>query len=245
VSEVKSSGRIVLAADTSSPHAGFSITQGDRVLAALSSEADVPHSWTFFSNISILLRLANLEIGEIDAFAAVTGPGSFTGLRVGLAAIKGLSHTLGKPSVGVNSIDIHALSAGLAGRVLVVINAGREEVFWGMRDVDGEGTPAALGEDRVGSPASILERLNRMKIIDSAVIVGDGAARFRELCDGLRSSTHFSPSIKSWQLKTSNQEPAITLGQYAGKIINKGLLPEIHAYYVRPSDAEIKLSGRR
>ncbi len=241
---------LILAVDTSSPHASFAITQEDKVLAALSTEAFTPHSRTFFSNISTLLQLAGLEIADIGAFAAATGPGSFTGLRVGLAAVKALSHTLGKTPIGVNSIDVLALSAGIAGRVLVIIDAGRDEVYCGLREVSGDGMVSTLNPDRVGAPSLVLDgHLERMND-DPAIITGDGAFKRQDLLvdlankkgAGLQTVNHFIRAVKSWQLKASHQEPAIALGQYAGRLLKKNIRPELHAYYIRPSDAEMKWS---
>src|SRR5262245_41766867 len=102
----------ILAADTSSPLASLAIVRGDKILASLAGGAHLPHSKALFSNLSILLQLSGLELLEIDAFAVATGPGSFTGLRVGLASIKGLAHTLSKPAIGISSFDALALGSG-------------------------------------------------------------------------------------------------------------------------------------
>lgn len=246
-----STGSLILAVDTSSHHASFAIARDEKLLASLSSEAFLPHSRTFFANISTLLQLANLEIKEIDAFAVATGPGSFTGLRVGLAAVKGLAHTLGKPSIGISSIDSYALSCGISGLVLVMIEAGRDEVYCGLREVSSEGVVKVIGQDRVGTPASTLNRLITYIQENPLVIVGDGAARYKTQLETaaanagieLLNAGYLGLANKSWQLKVESVKTAVTIARVAARMLKAGIKAEIHAYYLRPSDAELKLIG--
>ncbi len=247
------SNSLILAVDTSSPHASFAIIRDGKTLASLSSKAYIPHSRTFFVNISTLLNLANLEIKEIDAFAVATGPGSFTGLRVGLAAVKGLAYTLGKPAIGINSIDCHAVAAGVSGQVLVMLDAGRGEVYCGLREIDSDGLISKAEIDFVGTPDSVIAKLAGKLNDDSLVIVGDGAQKYRSDLEYLAISlgtqaqtvSHLNLNLKSWQIKVDDREVAIVLGCYANKLLLEGDHlegdhEEIHAYYIRPSDAEIK-----
>ena len=80
---------MILAVDTSHARASFAISHGAKIVAAHQSDASIPHSKIFFDLLSLLLQDAGLSLAEIDVFAAAVGPGSFTGLRVGLSAIKG------------------------------------------------------------------------------------------------------------------------------------------------------------
>lgn len=244
--EVGSRDPLILAVDTSSPHASYAVACGEKLLATLSSEAIIPHSQTFFANLRELLKLANLETHQIDLFAAATGPGSFTGLRVGLAAVKGLAGTLKRPAIGINSIDLQALSAGVAGSVLVLIDAGRKEVYWGLRRVDVDGRIEVVGPDRVGRVSDLLDELEAR--LNSAVIVGTGAVKFQKEIEELAESrgtrmliSQFLQSpIEGWQLLNPDTTLATTLARYVSRLKASDGKPEIHAYYVRLSDAEIK-----
>jgi tRNA threonylcarbamoyladenosine biosynthesis protein TsaB len=246
-----SSSLLILSVDTSSPYASFAITIENRVVASLGGGSGAPHSRTFFANISTLLQLAGLKIEEIDVFAAATGPGSFTGLRVGLAAIKGLARTFDKPAIGINSIDALALSAGMTGLVLVMINAGRNEVYCGLRQVSSDGMLNLISRDRVGAPSSLLTDFAGHLAGHPILIVGDGAITYQNELENFAQKTgtqlhiasQLDPTVRTWLLLTSTHEPAITIGRYAAKLIRSGVTPEIHAFYIRPSDAEIKRSG--
>src|SRR5882672_10311241 len=114
---------IILAIDTSSSEARLAVSVSESVIASLTVRNNLPHSQTLFSQISILLQLADIKVDDISAFAVGAGPGSFTGLRVGLAAVKGLADSLNKPCLGVDSLDLHALASGIDGAHLVMLCA--------------------------------------------------------------------------------------------------------------------------
>lgn len=215
---------IVLAVDTSSACAGFALARGNKLIASLKSDASVPHSRTFFLQIAELLKTAGISLGDVEIFAVATGPGSFTGLRVGLAAVRGLAHSLGKPAVGVNSIEAMALSSNVVGDILVLIAAGRNEVYSGVCRVTEIGTVERLAADQVGSLASIL---NSDWKSQSLFVVGS----ISEESLTNMPNWHFKPSFSSVAEAIALRVPAFSLGSG-----DSSLRP----HYVRPSDAEIK-----
>lgn len=215
---------IVLAVDTSSACAGFALARGNELIASLNSDAAVPHSRTFFLQIAQLMKTAGIGLGEVEIFAVATGPGSFTGLRVGLAAVRGLAHSLGKPAVGVNSIDAMALSANFVGDVLVLIAAGRNEVYSGVRRVTKTGEIERLGADQVGSLASIVSSDWRSQ---SLFVVGS----ISEESLTNMPNWHFNACLTSVAEAIALRVPALGMGN-----ADYSLRP----HYVRPSDAEIK-----
>lgn len=220
---------LILAVDTSSAHASFAIGRGQQILAAMKTDVPVPHSKTFFDHVSALLQKADLSISQVDAFAAATGPGSFTGLRVGLSAIKGLSHALGKPAIGVSSIDAAALTIEAIGNVLIIIDAGRGEVYSGLRSI-GEGRiPMPLGIDTVCQLSTVLEKSKQYtKGILTVARIGTNEIGFDQ---GARPD---------WQIRSPKTLIAEEVAIYAAKVLNDRLSFPLSPNYIRPSDAEIK-----
>src|SRR5215813_10438527 len=171
---------IILAIDTSSSEARLAVSVSESVIAALTIRIDLPHSQALFSQISTLLQLADIKIEEISAFAAGSGPGSFTGLRVGLAAVKGLADSLNRPCLGVDSIDLHALASGIDGAHLVMLSAGRGEVYCGFRDVASGNIVDRPIDDKVGEPLIVLRAMTEYLQRSPLIVVGDGAYKYKE-----------------------------------------------------------------
>ncbi len=232
------SGPVVLAVDTSAPQAGLALTAGANLLAEISDHSGRPHSQTLFPNLEQLLSEASLTPGEVDAFAVITGPGSFTGLRVGMAAVSGLAQTLGRPAFGVTTLDAWALAAGVIGRILVMIDAMRGEVFCGLREVgqSAQGiTVKTLAADCSAVPDKALAQLRPELIAGPLFVVGSGAVRYEAI---LNRELDDSPA--AWRLVTEKKSLAASVARYGAQLLTAGTRPEVHAYYLRPADAELK-----
>ena len=143
---------LILAFDTATDRATSALVADGEVLGERVSRAS-----TLLEDVDALLRQAGAHARELDALAVGTGPGSFTGTRIGLAAARGLALALDLPAAGVSTLD--ALAAG-APDALAVIDAKRREVF--------------VAGPRVLAPAELAIERND-------VLVGDGAIRYREL----------------------------------------------------------------
>jgi tRNA threonylcarbamoyladenosine biosynthesis protein TsaB len=129
---------LILAIDTSWKHGSLALARGDGRNFELLETASLTggaFSAELVPQIAAVLARRNLRKQEIDGFAAVSGPGSFTGLRVGLAAVKGLVEVLKKPIATVSVLEALALASGVTGRVFAALDAQRGEVFLGEYDV--------------------------------------------------------------------------------------------------------------
>jgi len=129
---------LILATDTSWKHGSLALARGDAEKFELLETASLTggaFSAELVPQIAAVLARCNLRKKEIDGFVAVSGPGSFTGLRVGLAAIKGLVEVLKKPIATVSVLEALAIASGVSGRVFAALDAQREEVFLGQYDV--------------------------------------------------------------------------------------------------------------
>ena len=220
---------IILAVDTSSARASFAVARGMTIIASSQSDAFSPHSKIFFDRLSALLHTAGLSVADIDVFAAASGPGSFTGLRVGLSAINGLSHAMDKPSIGVSSIDAVALSSKVTGKILALIDAGREEVYAGLREIGVDRIPKPIGTDAVGRLPNVIESFTQYIKKESLIIVRQSDRENGE---------NVFPT--GWQVAALTSITAEEIAFCAGKTLNSGTGHGLHPYYIRPSDAEIK-----
>jgi tRNA threonylcarbamoyladenosine biosynthesis protein TsaB len=145
---------LVLAFDTATPVASSALVRDGEVLGERMSRAA-----TVLADADLLLREAGLAPADLDLLAVGTGPGSFTGIRIGLAAARGLALALGVPVAGVSTLD--ALVAGAPVGALPVLDAQRREVF------------TLRGGARIACPPADLA------VEAGTVLVGDGAVRYR------------------------------------------------------------------
>ena len=240
---------VILAIDTASPQASLTVSRAEDIIATLTVRDNRPHSQTLFSHISTLLRIAETNIEDIGAFAAATGPGSFTGLRVGLAAIKGLAESLNKPGFGVDSLDLLALASGADGAHIVMINAGREEVYCGFREIISGDIINRSIRDWVGKLAAVLDELMRYINHSMLIITGDGALKYKdEVCDFIKERNKTSAAhYDSRQMVFIKQAHNIStvLAQRAARLIKSDQASVVRAHYIRQSDAEIKWKLRQ
>jgi tRNA threonylcarbamoyladenosine biosynthesis protein TsaB len=137
---------LILAIDTSWKHGSVALARGDDKEFELLETAPLTggaFSAELVPQIAAMLAKRHFSIPKIDGFAVVSGPGSFTGLRVGLAAIKGFAAVLRKPIATVSILKAVAIASGQHGQVFAVLDAQRGEVFVGRYDVHPEMLHAA------------------------------------------------------------------------------------------------------
>lgn len=249
-------GPIILAIDTSSSEARLAVSISENIFAALTVRSNHPHSQTLFSQISTLLQLVDMRVEEIGAFAVATGPGSFTGLRVGLAAIKGLADSLNRPCLGVDSLDLHALASGIDGAHLVMLCAGRGEVYCGFRDVASGDIIDRPISDKVGKPLSVLRAMTEYLRRFPLIIVGDGGYKYKEDVSALVHQSRLSPSALFVPLAPADRaigtiflKPRLNicsvLAQRAALLIKENQTAPAAPHYIRKSDAEIEWKRRQ
>jgi tRNA threonylcarbamoyladenosine biosynthesis protein TsaB len=152
---------LLLAADTSGKHGTIAMAQCDPGVACNVLEVVALEGGTFSAQlvpqIGALLSKHGFTKTDIAGFAVVSGPGSFTGVRVGLAAIKALAEVLEKPIAAVSLLEAIAVSSPAQGKVMAVMDAGRGDVYIGKYDVHGDG--ARLLKEQL---------LPRTELLDSA-----------------------------------------------------------------------------
>ncbi len=172
--------------------------------------------------ISGLLAKHGFSKKEIDAFVVVSGPGSFTGLRVGLAAIKALAEILQKPIVPVSLLEVVAIATGRDGRVLAALDAGRGEVYVGEYSVAGE--TAEILEEQIVPRDRFLEMARR----------GVAVTPDRSLVESVPTE---SESFRVIEPPRSAKIAAVGIRRLKS---DETVSPEqLEANYIRRSDAEI------
>ena len=132
---------LLLSIDTSGSSGGITLAEGDR--DSVRAIASAPITGGTFSaqlipTLATLLQQHRFAPGDLGGFVAIAGPGSFTGLRVGLSAVKGLAEVLKKPIATVSLLEALAILSGHQGKVAAALDAGRTEAYYGVYEVAGE-----------------------------------------------------------------------------------------------------------
>jgi tRNA threonylcarbamoyladenosine biosynthesis protein TsaB len=127
---------LVLAFDTTHEYGSLALARGEETLEELPLHAPAGFAHVIYGHLGALLERHGTAVEAIDCFAAASGPGSFTGVRVGLACVKGLAEAVGKPAVAVSNLEAVA-SFGAAPLRAAVLDARRDEVYGAVYDAAG------------------------------------------------------------------------------------------------------------
>jgi tRNA threonylcarbamoyladenosine biosynthesis protein TsaB len=142
-----------LAVDTSSPSGSLAILENGTLRAVLMTGGQETYSSRMFRHLDFLLGESRVKMSDFDFFSVASGPGSFTGLRVGLAAVKGWAEVYGKLVAPVSVLDAVAVGARCANGVLAsVLDARRGEVYGSLYRGNANGIGEKMGEEVVMSP---------------------------------------------------------------------------------------------
>ncbi len=164
----------ILVLDTSGPVCGVAVLEGEKVLSEYTAQNRNTHSANLMPMAEAALEAAGKTIGEMDAVAAVTGPGSFTGVRIGVATAKGLAQGAGIPCIPVDALEALSLSAGGFTGVICPIQDARAGQVYGAAFRDGE----RLTEN---APMKLEEFLAQVQPLGEAFLfLGDGVPVHRE-----------------------------------------------------------------
>ena len=229
---------LALGIDTSSPAGSVGLIDGDEFCAELNHRSGVTHSGRLLPAIQSLFDVSGADQEQLGVIAVASGPGSFTGLRIGMATARGLGVATGKPVVGFSTLESIAIAcvrnSGLMEKasVCVLLNAGRGEVYRGLFSRKGDEV-AQLVPDAALSPEAAVDALP-----EGTLVCGEGATRFRETIEGL---------LPSGSILLSNSPPiGITLAQRGADLV-KGTdpsnLPPLEPNYLRIPDAERNFKG--
>jgi len=229
---------LILGIETATEQVSCAIGGHEGVLGLFEVARGRRHAELLTPAIEFVCRQADITLDEIGAIAVDTGPGLFTGMRVGIATAKAMAHALRVPVIPMTSLDLLALPLRHADRLIAaVIDARRGEVYHASyRQVPGgvqrlEGPAVGPVDDLV---ADLLAKG------EDALLVGDGALRYRErICAGVRR-VEFA---EQW-LAHPSAAPLVQLA-HAKALREEWVQPaEVQPLYLRPPDAEINWSTR-
>ena len=238
---------LILAMETATRAGSVSLALGARILASVAGDASSSHSNDLIENIERVLTAAGRELRDVDLFAAAVGPGSFTGLRIGLATVKSLAVSMERKCAGVSTLAAVAAAAGESTRTVALLPAGRGEVFAQMLAVR-NGSVSALDSATHIAPQTLAARYGEFRTLRWA---GEGAhlqievlrdaAKARDLNFQTDPGTTIETDgwiVASPQNKLADEVAMLALHEWrVGNVVDP---QELHANYLRASDAEIK-----
>ena len=227
----------ILALESSAKAASCAILSDGELLASAWQATGLTHSRTLLPMVEDMLKNSELSVQEMDAVAVAAGPGSFTGLRIGIAAVKGLAWAAEKPCIPVSTLEAMAWPlAHLEGNIVCAMDARRQQIYNAVFLAE-SGELTRMREDRA---ISLLEAWEDLKDFDGTLtIVGDGAA----LCCNYMSLQGIDCQLAPPHLR---MQSAVGVGMAAERM---GLgaavsAQELEPVYLRLSQAERERLGR-
>lgn len=218
---------LILSIDTSGREGSLALLRGRAESAEvleLVPLAGRQYSAELIPQIAAALERQNISKQDVEAYSVVTGPGSFTGLRVGIATVKGLAEIFGRPIAAVSMLEAIALTTMQPGKVIAAIDAGRQEVYVGEYEVSAAGARCA------GEMLLSLDEFD--KLLDA-----NPSAQLITPELQIAEAARFHTQVKQVERPQADEIARIGLTKIAK---NDTVAPEVlEANYIRRSDAEI------
>ncbi|HEU5410288.1 MAG TPA: tRNA (adenosine(37)-N6)-threonylcarbamoyltransferase complex dimerization subunit type 1 TsaB [Candidatus Acidoferrales bacterium] len=237
---------LLLAVDTAAPTGSLAVMRDAELLGEISTASDEAYSSRLFRQLQFLLRELQIETKDFDVFAVVAGPGSFTGLRVGLTAVKAWAEVFSKPIVAVSGLEAVAAQAHVPNdkaMIVPVLDARRGQIFAGMYRRGDSGLTRAEDE-RVCTAGELLLQLGRHQSAEF-IFVSPNAAILDQLAAKIRASekSHFAPC----KFQSASAVLAPVIARLAMARAARGEFTDalrLDANYIRRSDAELLWKAR-
>ncbi len=228
---------LILGITTSTAQVGCAIGGHEGVLGAIHSSRGRRHAETLIPAIEFLCRQTRVQLSDIGAVAVDLGPGMFTGLRVGVAAAKALSHARRLPMIGVTSLDLLAFPLRHSHRRIVcALDAGRGEIFHATYR-QSPGGVQRVSAPEVSTPDDLASDLQALP--DEILLAGDGALRYQSIFEQVRR-VELADRGEAYPLAGSLVQLA-----HARALREDFVTPaELTPTYLRKPDAEINWSTR-
>jgi len=220
----------LLTIDTSSTACSVAITSGGRLVAEYLLNLGRPMSGQLLKSVEMAVADAAMTFADLDGFGVALGPGSFTGLRVGVATVKGLALAANRPVTGFSSLAMLAMNIPWADYpVCAMLDARKNEVYTAIYRCTDQ--PEALSAECVINPVKFLATIS-----ETTIFVGEGALRYREqITAALGALAIFPPS--TCHVPRASSGALLAAAAFARGDLPP--LPSLNPVYIRPSEAEL------
>lgn len=249
---------LILSLETATLAGSVFVGRGNEQLATRAGNPEVSQSASLLSDINESLEEAGVSLGDVSLFACASGPGSFTGLRIGIATLKALAVSLRRPCVGIPTLQAVAHAARPSRATVALLPAGRGEVYAQLFSVSTDGTVVELDAAAHLSPQKMVERYAALR---NLTWVGNGAHLQRDLLHryaqqqqivfaddpGEANLETVASGGSVWTLASQDANLASHVAALALQLFHAHKLQSPHslsAIYVRPSDAELNQQCR-
>ena len=168
----------ILAFDTASSSGAVAIMKNDKIIAHTQLNIGLTHSEQLLPTINALMEITGSKMGELDAIAITSGPGSFTGLRIGFSTAKGMAIGLHKPLIPISTLDVLAQNgAGTNGMVVPIMNARRNQVYTAIYYSNGSSVKRKSDFQAIGIN-ELLDEIKKLSQVTPVYFTGDGVDVF-------------------------------------------------------------------
>ncbi len=223
---------LVLGVETSTMQGGAALVGDGGLCSEYTLNVEATHSERLLPTIERMLCDARIELGSLSGFAVSIGPGSFTGLRIGLSTVKGLAYATGLPVVGVPTLE--ALASGLsfaAEPVCPILDARKQEVYAALFQWE-HGRLVRLMDDSAVAPEALCEKIHR-----PTIFLGDGLLTYGELLQRLLGDRLLVPAAPG---RGARPAWVAELGRRRLLRGERDPIETLVPAYLRPSEAELR-----
>ncbi len=223
---------LVLGVETSTMQGGVALVRKDRLMSEYLLNVETTHSERLLPAIDRMLRDAGVGLDAVSGFAVSIGPGSFTGLRIGLSTVKGLAYASGLPVVGVPTLEALAWSAPFAAfQVCPVLDARKEEVYAALFRFE-QGLLVRLMGDTALAPEALCSKIRK-----PTLFLGDGLPIYGALFRRILGDRMLVPPLAS---RGARPACVAELGRQRLERGERDTTDSLVPRYLRPSQAELR-----
>lgn len=225
----------ILSITTSSPICSVAILEDFSPIKEISLDNGLTHSETLMPIIKQILEETNLELNDIGLLVSDIGPGSFTGIRIGIATIKAFSDSLNIKTIGINSLEALSYNVKNRGIICSLIDAKKDNVYNEIFE-DSNENHIVRRKASFENIDSLLLELQKLNLEYNLTFVGNGSVNYKEKISNYLPNSKFT---------SRNNLSATNVGLAGFYNYKNGIISDIQPLYLRKSEAEQKLEEKQ